>query len=334
MFSRRSVALFALSAILLIAVAFADEDAAEPPKPKKTTPPPAKCSFKGNAWKDSLTFSEKMWAGSLARLCAQTLLHPLDTIRTRRQAAGGLKTTPSDMLKGLVPQMAGAMPAGALQFFAYEQTKTELNKINKDVTLGGLRPHVTEICAAAIGAAAASIVRVPQERIKQPIQADMYPGTIAAIQGNLKAGGLKAFYTGFTATILRDIPWNTLSFFLFNIFKNSYETIMNSAPSQRDTMAIGATGGALAAVIMTPIDVVKTRLMLQKPGADGKLPYQGIAHALVKIAGDEGMGALMKGLMPRMAYLGPLAAITMSIYERIGKKILTDKGPNWCKKNK
>jgi hypothetical protein len=85
MFSRRSVALFALSAILLIAVAFADEDAAEPPKPKKTTPPPAKCSFKGNAWKDSLTFSEKMWAGSLARLCAQTLLHPLDTIRTRRQ---------------------------------------------------------------------------------------------------------------------------------------------------------------------------------------------------------------------------------------------------------
>jgi hypothetical protein len=74
------------------------------------------------------------------------------------------------MLKGLVPQMAGAMPAGALQFFAYEQTKTELNKLNKDVTLGGLRPHVTEICAAAIGAAAASIVRVPQERIKQPIQ--------------------------------------------------------------------------------------------------------------------------------------------------------------------
>jgi hypothetical protein len=102
----------------------------------------------------------------------------------------------------------------------------------------------------------------------------MYPGTIAAIQGNLKAGGLKAFYTGFTATILRDIPWNTLSFFFFNIFKNSYEALMNSAPSQRDTMAIGATGGALAAVIMTPIDVVKTRLMLQKPGADGKLPYQ------------------------------------------------------------
>lgn len=86
------------------------------------------------------------------------------------QAAGGLKTTPADMMKGLVPQMAGAMPAGALQFLAYEQTKTELNKLNKNVTLGGLRPHLTEICAAAVGAAAASIVRVPQERVKQPIQ--------------------------------------------------------------------------------------------------------------------------------------------------------------------
>jgi len=348
MFSRRTVALWALAAVLLVAVVAAEggqgaageggagkqpEEPVDPPKPKKTARAPA-CSFKGNTWKNSLSQTEKMWAGSLARLCAQTLLHPLDTIRTRRQASGGLTTTPRDMLKGLVPQMLGAMPAGALQFIAYEQTKTELNQLYPNCTLGGLRPHLTEICSAAVGAAAASLVRVPQERVKQPVQADLYPNMLAAIKANLKSGGLKSFYTGFTATILRDIPWNTLSFFFFNLFKNAYEAMTKYAPGQRDTMVIGAVGGALAAVIMTPVDVVKTRLMLQKPGADGKLPYLGIAHALLKISKEEGPGALMKGLSPRMAYLGPLAAITMSIYEKIGKKMLMDKGPNWCNKKK
>mmetsp|Transcript_14856 Transcript_14856/g.37221 ORF Transcript_14856/g.37221 Transcript_14856/m.37221 type:complete len:342 (-) Transcript_14856:200-1225(-) len=341
MFSRRTIAAWAVAALLLVAVVAAEgsegsqasEDKPKPPPPKKPSGG-APCSFKGSAWKNSLSQTEKMWAGSLARLCAQTLLHPLDTIRTRRQAAGGLTTTPRDMIKGLVPQMLGAMPAGALQFIAYEQTKTELNALCKNQTLGGLRPHLTEICAAAVGAAAASLVRVPQERVKQPIQADLYPDMGSVISANMKAGGLASFYTGFTATILRDIPWNTLSFFFFNIFKTAYEGMLNMAPNQRDTMAIGAVGGALAAVIMTPVDVVKTRLMLQKAGPDGKLPYLGIVHALFKISSDEGPGALMKGLTPRMMYLGPLAAITMSIYEKIGKKILTDKGPNWCKKKK
>lgn len=312
-------------AVLLCAAVVGAADA------KKKPTESGECNFKGGAWKNHLSQTEKMWAGSLARLVAQTILHPLDTIRTRRQAAGGLKTTPKDWVKGIVPQMALAMPAGAVQFLAYEQTKESLNKLLQNTTMGGLKPHVIEICAAACGATAASIIRVPQERVKQPVQADMYPNFMAAIAGNLKSGGLGSFYTGFTATILRDIPWNTLSFFFFNIFKTMYEGIANSSPNQRDTMAIGAAGGAFAAVIMTPIDVVKTRLMLQKPDASGALPYNGILHALIKIAKDEGPGALMKGLAPRIAYLGPLASITMSIYEKIGKKILTDKGPNWCK---
>ena len=92
MFTRRSIALAVLSALLLIAFVSA-EGASDEGKPKekpkaKPKPKAAKsgvCDFKGNTWKDSLSQTEKMWAGSLARLCAQTMLHPLDTIRTRRQ---------------------------------------------------------------------------------------------------------------------------------------------------------------------------------------------------------------------------------------------------------
>jgi len=59
------------------------------------------------------------------------------------------------------------------------------------------------------------------------------------------------------------VPWNALSFLFFNSFKMLYESMRNAAPAARDTMVLSAMGGLLAGIIMTPVDVVKTRLMLQ-----------------------------------------------------------------------
>jgi hypothetical protein len=67
---------------------------------------------------------------------------------------------------------------------------------------------------------------------------------------------------------------------------------------------------------------------------NGVLPYTGIAQAMGKIATEEGPSALMKGLLPRVFYLGPLASITMAVYEKVGKMILLRKGPKWCKQKK
>ena len=91
----------------------------------------------------------------------------------------------------------------------------------------------------------------------------MYPNWVAAVNGNLDKGGVGAFFVGMKATVMRDVPWNALSFLFFNAFKMVYEGLQNKAPNQRDTMALGAIAGGLGAVIMTPVDVVKTRLMLQ-----------------------------------------------------------------------
>jgi hypothetical protein len=72
----RQLAIGLLSAVLICSsIAYADSRDGDS----------GECNFKGDKWKSALTLTEKMWAGSLARLCAQTLLHPLDTIRTRRQ---------------------------------------------------------------------------------------------------------------------------------------------------------------------------------------------------------------------------------------------------------
>ena len=124
------------------------------------------------------------------------------------------------------------------------------------------------------------------------------------------------FYKGYLATVSRDVPWNALSFMFFGQLKTTYESIAGRAPGNREKLALGALAGTTAAVIMTPVDVVKTRLMTG--GGAG-----GIAGTFAAIVNEEGAAALMKGVVPRVAFLAPLAAITLSLYETFGKALVS-----------
>jgi hypothetical protein len=39
----------------------------------------------------------------------------------------------------------------------------------------------------------------------------------------------RAFFVGMKATIMRDVPWNALSFLFFNAFKMIYEGLLDTA---------------------------------------------------------------------------------------------------------
>ena len=71
--------------------------------------------------------------------------------------------------------------------------------------------------------------------------------------------------------------------------------------------------GSLRAIA---VDVVKTRLMTG--GATG-----GIAGTFSAILKEEGAGTLMKGVVPRVMFLAPLAALTLSFYEAFAKQLVS-----------
>ena len=70
------------------------------------------------------------------------------------------------------------------------------------------------MCGAA-GALAASVIRVPQEVLKQRVQADIYPNAAVGLSRILQDSGVGGLYKGYFATISRDVPWNALSFMFF-----------------------------------------------------------------------------------------------------------------------
>lgn len=82
----------------------------------------------------------------------------------------------------------------------------------------------------------------------------------------------------------------------------------------------GSLAGGIAAGLTTPLDVVKTRLMTQKAGS-GAAQYKGLVDCLVRVAREEGTGALFKGIGPRVINIALGGAIFFGAYEAARKVV-------------
>ncbi|DBA89605.1 hypothetical protein WJX79_006853 [Trebouxia sp. C0005] len=92
----------------------------------------------------------------------------------------------------------------------------------------------------------------------------------------------------------------------------------------------GGLAGALTAVFVCPLDVLKTRLQVQ--GRAHAAAYKGIGGGLSMIAKQEGIKGLYRGLTPTLVALLPNWAVYFSVYEHL-KTTLSHKakGHDWIK---
>eukprot|EP01121_Diplochlamys_sp_Union-15-3_P013895 TRINITY_DN4379_c0_g1_i1.p1 TRINITY_DN4379_c0_g1~~TRINITY_DN4379_c0_g1_i1.p1 ORF type:complete len:294 (-),score=40.52 TRINITY_DN4379_c0_g1_i1:22-903(-) len=79
----------------------------------------------------------------------------------------------------------------------------------------------------------------------------------------------------------------------------------------------GGISCMVAATVTNPIDVMKVRLQLQgELGTVGK-KYKGFTQGIYKVASEEGVLALYKGLLPSLLREGSYSTIRMGLYEPV-----------------
>ena len=86
---------------------------------------------------------------------------------------------------------------------------------------------------------------------------------------------------------------------------NTEQRSMKSIPPYMKAVS-GSLGGVMEACCLQPIDVIKTRLQLDRAGA-----YKGIVHCGATVSRTEGVRALWKGLTPFATHLTLKYALRM-----------------------
>ncbi|KAI8324187.1 S-adenosylmethionine mitochondrial carrier protein [Martensiomyces pterosporus] len=266
--------------------------------------------------------SQCLAAGGFAGMAVDTVLFPLDTIKTRLQAKAGFMASGGfrGIYSGLSSAVIGSSPGAAMFFLTYEQVKA----FSEPRVSAEYQPFV-HMLAASAGEVAACMVRVPTEVIKQRLQAKHHSSLGAAIRGTYRSEGVLGFYRGYLTQVVREIPFTCIQFPIYEYLKHWYAQKQGRKIKSWEAAVCGSFAGGTAAAVTTPLDVVKTRVMLSTKGMGAHVEYSGIASTLTRIAREEGARALFSGIVPRTIWISVGGFIFLGSYEKV-KSTLLDAG--------
>lgn len=173
--------------------------------------------------------------------------------------------------------------------------------------------------SASFGEIAACVVRVPAEVVKQRTQAAQYSSSINALYSILSnksgEGVFRGLYRGWTSTIFREIPFTAVQFPLYEFLKIKLveirvqtELSLSSSISVTNSAIAGSISGGVAAFLTTPLDVLKTRLMLHHSRV-------GLGKLISTIIEEDGYRAFWRGAGPRTMWISAGGAIFLGTYE-------------------
>ncbi|KAL3420816.1 hypothetical protein PVAG01_07261 [Phlyctema vagabunda] len=249
----------------------------------------------------SNTHTDVLLAGAFAAFTVDLLVYPLDTLKTRIQSpdykkiyynasqnAINRKVLFRGLYQGIGSVILITIPSSGAFFTTYEGAKSLFEKTNPSFGGAPLVPQpIIHSAASSIAELVSCFILTPAEVLKQNAQMYRQPekssisGTSKIFQPSVTMQALRKFknptqlWTGYTALAARNLPFTAMQFPVFEHLKvtlrSAREKNGTATGSLLETATITAisagSAGSVAAVITTPVDVVKTRIMLAAAGS-------------------------------------------------------------------
>ncbi|XP_036913970.1 mitochondrial glutamate carrier 2 [Sturnira hondurensis] len=309
--------------------------------------------------KQDLSITAKLINGGVAGLVGVTCVFPIDLAKTRLQNQHGtdtykgmidclVKTARAEgflgMYRGAAVNLALVTPEKAIKLAA--------NDFLRQLLLGdGVQRNLKMEMLAGCGAGMCQVVvTCPMEMLKIQLQdagrlaphhslsaagppgLDSAPSSSLSTQKRpsatliarelLRTQGPAGLYKGLGATLLRDIPFSVIYFPLFANLNSLGVSGPVGKASFAHSFVSGCVAGSVAAVAVTPLDVLKTRIQTLKRGL-GEDSYSGITDCTRKVWKQEGPSAFLKGAGCRALVIAPLFGIAQGVYFfGIGERVL------------
>jgi solute carrier family 25 S-adenosylmethionine transporter 26 len=189
---------------------------------------------------------------------------------------------------------------------------------------------LSHMIAASMGESMACVVRVPTEVVKAKMQTatqgaattsltQTFRQVLAETHGSPLASITGGLYRGYGITLMREIPFAAMQFPLYEKFKIVWSDKQGVPVSPVQAAACGSVSGAIAAAFTTPLDVVKTRLML---GADKHgVEYTSGIDVIKRTYQGEGARVFLRGLQPRVMWISIGGFVFFGAYESFKKTL-------------
>jgi len=251
----------------------------------------------------------------------------------------------SSLWSGLSPTLVLAVPTTAIYFTMYEQLKVCIDSQRRALSsqpriLTEETPKWVSLTSGGLARLAAVTLVSPLELVRTKMQSQKMPWSDVhkCLTELVRVQGIKGLWNGYTATLLRDVPFSALYWPLYEQSK----AIMNLYTSNRDSFLVnfgsGAVAGSFASTVTLPFDVIKTikqiemgekDIMAVRPGTTRSyhpVPVNKVSSSLSgrsrsnitiakELIRDQGVRGLFAGIIPRLLKVAPACAIMISSYE-------------------
>lgn len=213
------------------------------------------------------------------------------------------------LYRGLGPQLVGVAPEKAIKLTVNDLLRNMFTDRSKGEIYLPL-----EILAGGGAGASQVIFTNPLEivKIRLQTQGGLEPHMRNSAFRIVRDLGFTGLYKGAGACLLRDIPFSAIYFPTYAKMKNLL-TDKNGKLGPTELFTAGLVAGVPAAALVTPADVIKTRLQVQ--ARKGETTYSGIMDCFWKVLRQEGWTAFWKGTVARVCRSSPQFGVTLLSYE-------------------
>jgi len=169
-----------------------------------------------------------------------------------------------------------------------------------------------DFTAGLAAEALSCIVWVPTDVLKERAQAT---GMTPSITNIIRRDGIRGLYKGYGATLASFGPFSAFYFMFVEQIKAGIKQVNNRENlTLLELVPACSVAGGAAALITAPLDLVKTRIQVDRE-------YKSVISGLGTILRRDGIRGLFRGGASRVWFAVPNTAITMALMESIQSRL-------------
>ncbi|KAH7657167.1 solute carrier family 25 (mitochondrial phosphate transporter) member 23/24/25/41 protein [Dioscorea alata] len=177
-------------------------------------------------------------------------------------------------------------------------------------------PSFRRLISGAIAGAVSRTAVAPLETIRTHLMVGSSGESTTEVFHNImKVEGWKGLFRGNLVNVIRVAPSKAIELFAFDTV-NKLLSPKDGEPAKMPvppSLVAGAIAGVSSTLCTYPLELLKTRLTIQRG------VYENLLHAFIKIVKEEGPAELYRGLTPSLIGVVPYAATNYYAYDTLKK---------------